>query len=592
MHLTSTLRRRIAAGLVALAGWTGPATALQPPDLPGMNQGGDPAEAKVDAKTGALIVPLGGVVKFTPPGMKPIRDITNRNEEVLDARVDVRSPEAVILVGKRGGATQLILVLGGKDDEVRVAYDVVVQPDFELLRSVIRRTVPTATVDIIPGPGSSVVLTGFVSKPEDSDTILRIATDAVGGRQNNLINAIQVGGSQHVLIDVVVALVNRSEARSRGFDFGVTTRNGAGYGSTVSGLLTSFGGTGPGGGAAGGGMAGGGVAAGGAAGAGGAVGGGGAPSFSLLPNGGANIVFGFVPPGFIGALQALRGENLVKFVSEPRVVTQTGRPAFLRVGGRQAILGPASGINGPGAELYPFGTEVEVLPIVMGNGRIYLEINPRISSVNQNLGIDTAFGATPGFNEQQTRSSVTMESGQTFAIGGLIETQVSASARKVPLLGDIPYLGTLFSSVVHTEAETEYIVLVTPRLVEPMDCAQVPHRLPGMETRSPDDYELFLEGLLEAPRGQRQVWTNKKYNAAYKCDPTYGKYPCVGPLCTGGYNGCLPAGGPVVTTSTPAGAASPTPVTPVSGTNPYPTEVPPVVPAPEGMTIPEVNPIR
>ena len=568
MHPTSNVRRRLAAGVLALAGATAPLTA-QPPAPPPAQQGGEAAEVKVDAKTGALIVPLGGVVKFTPPGMKPIRDITNRNEDVVDARVDVKSPESIVLVGKRGGATQLILVIGGKDDEVKVAYDVVVQPDFELLKSVIRRTVPTATVEIIPGPGNSVILTGFVSKPEDSDTILRISTDAVGGNANNLINALQVGGSQHVLIDVVIAQVNRTEARNRGFDFGVKdTANKFGIGSTISGLLSQT----P------------------------------AGSTSVIPQftttGGANLTFGFVPSGFIGAIQALRSENLTKILSEPRVVTQTGRPAFLRVGGQQAVLGPASGINGPGAILQPFGTEVEVLPIVMGNGKIYLEINPRFSAVSFGLGISTAFGTTPGFTEQQTRASVTMESGQTFAIGGLIENRVDASAVKFPVLGDIPFIGTAFSRVQHTEVETETIVLVTPRLNEPMDCAQVPRRVPGKETRSPDDYELFLEGILEAPRGQRQVWTNKQYNAAYKCDPTYGKYPCIGPLCVGGYSGCLPAGGPVVAAPAgpavmPVGATMPQqpPAAPPVAAPPLP-EIPPPTVTPAEMAIPVPSPVQ
>ena len=55
------------------------------------------------------------------------------------------------------------------------------------------------------------------------------------------------------------------------------------------------------------------------------------------------------------------------------------------------------------------------------------------------------------------------------------------------------------------------VVLVTPYLVDPMDCRQAPCKLPGFETRTPDDFELFLELILEAPRGQREVFPNKKY---------------------------------------------------------------------------------
>ena len=230
----------------------------------------------------------------------------------------------------------------------------------------------------------------------------------------------------------------------------------------------------------------------------------------------ANILAGIVPAQFTGALRALKTEGVAKFLSEPKVVTQTGRPAFIRAGGQQAVLSPSSGINGPGVQLLPVGTELEVLPIVHGNGKIYLEVNPRVSSVNNGRGITTAFGFTPGFNEQQTRSSIMLESGQTFAIGGLLETTVQANAQKVPYLGDLPVIGAAFSSVSHDERETELLILVTPRLVEPMDGQQVGRRLPGKESRSPDDYELFVESLLEAPRGCRKPWVNGRYVPAYR----------------------------------------------------------------------------
>lgn len=559
MHPTTYLRRRIAAGVLALAGLVGGSASAQPPVLPPPNAGAsDPADVKIDPRTGSLIVPLGGVVKFTPPGGRPIRDITNRNDDILDARVDVGSPGTLVLVGRRTGATQLTLVFGAGDEEVRRLFDVVVQPDFELLKSVIRRAMPTAAIEIIPGPGTSIIVTGHVARPEDADLIMRIASDAVGGSVQNLINAIQVGGSQHVLIDVLVAQVDRSELRERGFSWGVSgaTFGGSsiiplagGQSNVVQNLFNGF-----------------------------------LSQPAITPAAQSNIQFGIVPGNFIGTLRALKSENLAKFLTEPKVVTQTGRPAFLRVGGQQAILGPAAGITGPGAVLQPFGTEVEVLPIVLGNGKIYLEVNPRISTVNNALGILTAFGFTPGFTEQQTRASVTLESGQTFAIGGLIENRVQAFTQKVPVIGEVPYVGTLFSGISYQEIETEVVVLVTPRLNEPMDCNQVPRRVPGKETRVPDDYEVFLETLIEAPRGQRQVWTGKHYNPAYKCDQTYGKYPCIGNLCPGGAAGyCAPAGGPVVgvpviapvgMTGQPVG----NPVVPAADTQAPPVTLPEVAP--------------
>ena len=60
------------------------------------------------------------------------------------------------------------------------------------------------------------------------------------------------------------------------------------------------------------------------------------------------------------------------------------------------MLSSSSGINGPGVAFEQVGTQLEVLPIVYGNGQIWLEINPQVRTVNQGLGITTVFGATPG----------------------------------------------------------------------------------------------------------------------------------------------------------------------------------------------------
>ena len=89
-------------------------------------------------------------------------------------------------------------------------YDVVVQPDLALLRNLIKRTVPTAKVDVPPGVGNVIILSGYVTSPQDADIITRLANASVGGSASNVINAVQVGGVQQVQIDVVIASVDRN----------------------------------------------------------------------------------------------------------------------------------------------------------------------------------------------------------------------------------------------------------------------------------------------------------------------------------------------------------------------------------------------
>lgn len=520
--------------------------------LSGRGQPPEPKNAPpvVIDKTGTLIVPVGGVVVFDPGLKLPPTDILISNDVALSVQLDPNDPtqKKLLLRGRSGGYSQLTIV---QKDLPPLRFDVVVQPDLALLRNVIKRTVPTSNVDVQPGVGNVVILSGYVTSPQDADIIARLANSTVGGIGNNVINAIQVGGVQQVQIDVVVASVDRTQLRQRGFDFFLPGGgNGTSFASLVSGLL--------------------GVQQ------GGAGGGGAAGVTNATFNTAANLQLAVTPNKFFGALQALRSEGVAKFLAEPRVVTQSGRVAFFRAGGQQAILSGTSGITGPGVQLVPFGTELEVVPIVYGNNMIWLDINPRITAVSQALGITVAGASSPGFTEQSVRSTVLLESGQTFAIGGLIQTSVSGTANKVPVLGDLPFAGTVFSSISYQTRESELVILVTPRLVAPLDQCQAPKRLPGQETRTPDDYELFLENVLEAPRGQRKVWNGKCYNAPYKCGPTVNQFPCAGGICTGPAGTCLPGAGP----AGPLPGAAPAmpglgPVAP----NPVPQPIPALPPA-------------
>ena len=564
MRRTTLTRLRLLAGFVAVAGIVGGSAQAQPPAQP---PAATASEARTDPFTGAVIAPLGNLVKYDTKTKKAITGIAIANEEIVFATTDLTDPRILSLTAKKEGLTKVTLQFA---DKTTLTIDVLVQPDYELLRKILKQTVPTANVVVTPAAGGAIILSGYVNKAEDADIVLRIASSAVGGSVANIINALQIGGVQHVLIDVVIAQVDRTEIRERGVSFGVTGPSGQ-FASILGGLAT-------------------------------------------LPEAGststnlggiiltqqANIAVGLVPANFAGALRALRTENLAKFLSEPKVVTQSGRPAILTIGGQQATVGPAAGINGPGVVLERVGTTLEVLPIVFGNGKIYLEVNQQVRSVNFGRGITQGGNPTPGFNETSLRTSVMMEPGQTYAIGGLLETQVQAAIQKVPYFGDLPYLGVIFSSTRHEERETELVILVTPRLVDAMDCNQVPRRVPGRETRSPDDYELFVESLIEAPRGQRRPWQNGQFVAAYKNDRTANLYPCVGPDgraipgCTNAAPGLpappgfarpavvetpgtmSPAAAPAVMPAVlPVGNAEPAPVVPVTPAAEVPAPAPP-----------------
>ncbi|HLW67722.1 MAG TPA: hypothetical protein VKS79_20565 [Gemmataceae bacterium] len=458
------------------------------------------------ASQGSILVPIGGSQQLQMKSGRKISSVQISAPNIVQVAPDATSPQTrIIISGLNAGSVTLTLT---DDADNRELYEVIVQLDVQYMRNLIKQAVPTSNVDIVPSLNRTVVLRGWVAQASDVDVILKIATSVLGqGAQ--VINALRIGGVQQVQLDVTVASVSRSEARRRGFSFAVNGKT-VSTGSIIGGLASSTAGTqsqSP------------------TPGAVGII----PAAAQLIPNGpptGTNIVFGVVPWNFQALIQALRDENLAKLLAEPKLITMSGRPAHMLAGGQQAVLSAQGSIGGPGVDFKDIGTELDFLPIVQGNGRILLEVNPRVRSVNQALGITTSFGFVPGFSEQTVHTLVEMEPGQTFAIGGLLQTTVAASAERVPFFGDLPFIGGFFNSVFYSQEEDELVILVTPHLVDPMDCNQAPKHLPGRETRGPDDYELFLEYILEAPRGQRQVFENGRYKAAYKNDPTYSRFPC------------------------------------------------------------------
>ena len=564
MHRTRRVLNWLAGGLVGL-GLTAPLTA--PAQDP-------PAQAAAPKARNAFVVPINGTKKLSMTTKRPIRSVVNEKDTIARVQALQNDNTAVLVVGLQAGSTRVTLT----DDQGGVeAVDVVVELDIDAVRTVLRRAFPTAQVEPIPTGTNTIVLVGNVAHAEEIEAILRVAQGVLvsgvpAGQQTasgtvQIVNAMTVGGVRQVQLDVVIAQVNRSKLRNFGVNFSV---NGSTvpFASTIGGLVNN--GTSSSSGNGGSGFV---------------VQGVGQFIQTLTPQATTNIVAGIVPWRTNLFIQALKGENLAKLLAEPRLVTLSGRPATFLDGGQQAVPqvtggGTSGGVVG--TQFEPFGTALTFLPIVYGNGKIYLEVEPSVSALNAANGFAIGGTIVAGRSEQRVRTSVVMEPGQTFAIGGLIQTEVNASTNKTPILGELPFIGPAFSTVSYNESETELVILVTPYLVDPDDCRQAPCKLPGLETRTPDDFELFLELILEAPRGQREVFPDKKYKAAWLNDPSANKYPCGGGTCGTGTcgaqaGGCASCGQPAVTPA--AGHPMAAPVVMPAGMQAASADPPDLVPA-------------
>jgi len=104
-----------------------------------------------------------------------------------------------------------------------------------------------------------------------------------------------------------------------------------------------------------------------------------------------------------------------------------------------------------------------------------------------------------------------LRQGQTLAIAGLLQVTLDATTSRIPFMGDLPYIGPLFSNTGHERTEKELLVLVTPHLVSPMHARQVPP-LPGSDVKDPTDCEFYLKNRIEGKSGRpwrsTTAWTN------------------------------------------------------------------------------------
>jgi len=288
-----------------------------------------------------------------------------------------------------------------------------------------------------------------------------------------IINLIRVPGPQQVLLKVQVAELNRTALRALGVSFLFQDGSSA-FGSNIGNGLPATGGGG-----------------------GGAI----VDSFIRLldPLGAGTTVFGVFNGGnFNYFVTALRQNDVLKILAEPNVVAMNGQEASFLAGGEFPIPVPQSGAA-TGAitiQYKEFGVLLKFIPFIQDDERIRLAVAPEVSSVDFNLGITSGGVTVPALNKRNTSTVVEMREGQTLAISGLMQVTLEGRTSRIPGLGDLAYIGPLFSNNSTQTTEKELVILVTPYLVEAMDPDQVPPR-PGDEVCDPDDLEFYLLGRIE-----------------------------------------------------------------------------------------------
>ncbi len=185
------------------------------------------------------------------------------------------------------------------------------------------------------------------------------------------------------------------------------------------------------------------------------------------------------------ASQALRDEGVVTAMAEPTLTTMSGRPASFLVGGEQAVPVPA-GLGQIGVQFEEFGTRLNFLPIVLGNGKIHLEVEPEVAALDVN-GTTIEGTVVPGRDTTRVNTTAELEDGQTFVIGGLIQRHRWYNGEDAHSWRSPSQRG-LQQQIVPGNRDGNGHDGDGPSTQSGPAGARI---LPGQETRCPDDFELF-----------------------------------------------------------------------------------------------------
>jgi len=200
-------------------------------------------------------------------------------------------------------------------------------------------------------------------------------------------------------------------------------------------------------------------------------------------------------------INALEAKRLVRTLADPNLTTLSGVSASFLAGGQVPIRVPDA--NGNSTLSYKdFGVKLNFTPTVLDGDRIQIHLTPEVSDI----GSFTSSG-DPVFSSRTLDATVELRDGQSFSVAGLLQNSTSLSQNQLPWIGDVPVLGALFKSSGYQKHDTELVVIVTPRLVQPSTPGQT-IASPLDNTLPANDPQFFALGQMEVTPKMIQNFQN------------------------------------------------------------------------------------
>jgi pilus assembly protein CpaC len=421
-------------------------------------------------KAGRIVIALH--MSFVKSTSRPITRIAVADPSLAD--VELLTPTQVLIIAHKLGVTSLVIWHG---DNYADTYEIEVKLHDKVwndIQEAIRRLVPKARVRV-ERLGSKVVLDGSVENQKELDRVVEIAKTFTP----DFTNMISVLGSQQVQLEVKIAEVSRSGVKRLGLGFlldqdfkvavfpaGTATGemaadrtktsglNGGRTDATVSTLLSTATITTPF-----------------------------SSAFNVLAHG--------LKSDALAILSLLKGQGLSRLLASPTLVTMSGQEANFLVGGEFPYQ-TTSTLGATNVQFKEFGIMLKFTPYVLGEETINITVAPEVSALDYSTLTSIGGDAVPGLLTRKGHSTLQLKDGQVFAMAGLLRDEFRSVVNKIPFLGDIPILGTLFTSKEFQKNETELVIIVKPKIVRALNPQEVAS-LPGSDLRRKvSDLDFFI----------------------------------------------------------------------------------------------------
>lgn len=436
----------------------------------------------------------------------PYKRVSIGQPDVAD--VNPIGPGNILVTARKIGSTQMIV---WDDADRSQVIDVIVEFDLQAMQDQLKSMFPDSKIEVTTLNGT-IALRGRVPNLQTAEQAVAVASPY----SQKVLNFLEVSGGQQIMLQVKFAEVSRSATNQLGVNLAYS--DGVSFAGSNIGQVNPFGvinqDNSPGG-----------------------------LGLSITSPNPTITVFGRAVVGQTALhyyISALRQNNLLRMLAEPNLIAISGQEANFLAGGEFPIPVTQGGGQGGVAvtiEYREFGVKLRFVPVALGDGRIRIKVAPEVSDLDFTTAVRLNGFTVPGLTSRKVETSIELAEGQTFAIAGLLNNTVTSSKDVTPILGDLPVLGALFRSVRYQRKETELVVLVTPRLVAPMNPGEVPP-VPGEKWEHPTEADLFWDqnigGEKDGPGKRRSAATQPAIadRAPARFRGQYGFVPSTQPIAT------------------------------------------------------------